>query len=230
LNPKSQFPNPNQKMSSVSKLFIRIPLSMSEKYVSDAIDDMRLCKVRTVSIKKYTKYSTAIATIEYWYKFTEDIRNILNRGDCIYIPTHGNDLAAYKFLVFPEFTTERSKCRRIVPKTNPQKKEVDEFGRDMPRGKPSPSNKSSIDRDLENAKAASNFIAEYNASNTNNESDDDSLAKNAPENLWKISEMLERREIEERENYLYCLRSHCNDEEEYAYYEGTDLLSDVSDE
>ena len=198
---------------------------MSEKSISDAINEAKLFTVKYISVRDYEKHKTVIAYVDYWHKDTENVRDILNRDDNICIVIRGNTLDVRKFM---NKSNVKSKVANV-------KNGVDEFGRDMPRENPKPILKPYVDQELErraseNAKAASDFIAEYVASNVNYDSDEDSLAKNAPENVWKISEMLERREIEERENYLYALRSHCNDEEEYAFYEGTDLLSDVSDE
>lgn len=192
-------------MASTNKLFLRIPHSMSSQYILDAIDDMKICKIKNITIKKYPRNSTAVVTITRWYKDTEDIRDNLLRGEALYIPTSGNDLIAKNFV-----------------KIQPREK-VDEFGRDMHREysqkvrerKPIDSTLSC--RASDNAKAAADFIAKYG-------DDLDSLTRNTREKyITKKSEELNRREIEARMNYLYALHSHCDQEDQ------TEIVSDISD-
>jgi hypothetical protein len=203
-------------MSFVNKLFLRVPSYVSPEYIANAVDDMRVCSVSSISMKTYPKYSTAVVTIDRWYRDTQDIRDILNRGEPIYIPTGGYDLIAQKF----------------VPKKTKSIVCVDEFGRDMPRNNvknKQEKKQTSVDpalssRDAENAKAAEIFIANYASSNATNALG--SLYKNAREYINKTSDLFNKREAEARANNLYAVKSHCDDDHA-AFYEGTDILSDL---
>ena len=211
-------------MPSSIKLFIRSPKYISSEQIFDNINATDVCKACHVTLKRgNTRYNIAIVTIEYWYKDTKDIRDNLNRGEAMYIPMQGNDLVAYKYI---------SKKSRTHTKP-------DEFGRDMPRSSTiqatesgrKENESSSIERSLscksDNTKAAEKFIVEYNASNTNGKS----YSMFHPDKNLKY---FENREKEERENYLYCLQSHCDprhgETHDESYYENIDVLSDVSND
>ena len=102
-------------MPSISKLFIRIPKYISSEYIFDAINEMELCKVCEVNIKRgNNRHNFATVRILHWYKGSKDIRETLKSGGAMYIPCYGDDLAAYKYK---------------SPKHQPQE-EPDEFGRD----------------------------------------------------------------------------------------------------
>ena len=152
-------------MPSVSKLFIRVPKYVSSEHIFDAINETELCKVCHVTLKqsRSNRNNIAIVKILHWYKGSKNIRDTLNAGGSMYIPSiHGNDLVAYKFVA--------------KNKPEPEKREVDEFGRDIDRNvlmkddtdvsseRTYSSEESNISRaqiQRENAAAAEEFIQNY---------------------------------------------------------------------
>lgn len=85
-------------MPSSIQLFIRVPKHISSEVIFDEISEMKVCKVCSVKIVRVNKrHNAAIVTIHYWYKGTKDIRDNLNRGEAMRIPTIGNYFVAYKY-------------------------------------------------------------------------------------------------------------------------------------
>jgi hypothetical protein len=146
-------------MPSSIQLFIRVPKHISSEVIFDNISEMEVCKVCSVKIVRVNKRrNAAMVTIHYWYKGTKDIRDNLNRGEAMYIPNHGNDFVAYKYI------SKKS-----------------EEARD----------------DASDERSMESFV----------EFDLESLVRNE---LDDLSNVLEKREKEERENYLYALSCHCS--------------------
>ena len=157
-------------MPSIKKLVICVSKTMSSTYIFDAINELDICKVNEVYIvpTKHSPYNVAYAYVDYWYKGSKDIRDILHKGGAMYIPNcYGRDLEAYEF---------------INPRPNKQtQSQPDEFGRDVPRtsiakimnplvnqefndkdGDTENSSEYSLPTKEENEKAAAEFIANHN--------------------------------------------------------------------
>ena len=85
-------------MPSSIQLFIRVPKHISSEVIYDNISEMEVCKVCSVKIVRINnRRNAAMVTIHYWYKGTKDIRDNLNRGEAMHIPTTGNYFVAYKY-------------------------------------------------------------------------------------------------------------------------------------
>jgi hypothetical protein len=110
-------------MPSNTNMFIRIPKGIYEEYITDVINEMNMCKIFSVTIQPGKLYNTASIIVDYWYKGTKLLRDIMIRGDPIYIPNYSNDWKAY--LLKPK--NENTLKTKVTPTY------VDEFGRDIPR-------------------------------------------------------------------------------------------------
>lgn len=116
-------------MPSSLNLFIRVPKDVNENAIIDAIAIRDMCKVLKVYIKKgiYIKKGkltkNAVVMVDYWYRGTSYIRDILIKGEPISVIVGPYMLLAYEF----------KPCQKIVHTTVHIKNEADEFGRDIPR-------------------------------------------------------------------------------------------------
>jgi hypothetical protein len=84
-------------MPSSLNMFIRVPKYVTQQYVFECICDMNICKVSAVVIKKGKAHNTATVFVDYWYKGTKHERDILIRGEVLYIPNNGSDWHAYEY-------------------------------------------------------------------------------------------------------------------------------------
>jgi hypothetical protein len=118
-------------MPSTLNLFIRTPKGFSEQDVFDAINRMDICKVIDVVIKKGKTTNNAIVMIDYWYKGTRNIRDVLVRGEPISIPNPG----PHTWLAFEFKPKTKSNTKVESAKVHPAHSApfVDEFGRDISR-------------------------------------------------------------------------------------------------
>jgi hypothetical protein len=114
-------------MPSSLNLFIRIPKGFSEQDVFDAVNRMDICKVIDVLIKKGKTTNNAIVMIDYWYKGTRNIRDVLVRGEPISIPNPG----PHTWLAFEFKPKTKVEYAKVHPA--PSAPLVDEFGRDISR-------------------------------------------------------------------------------------------------